>query len=86
MATSQTLRHDVLRSYADAPKSLASSTPADIHGVAACHDPCRGGRRLDDLARDDCIFVIRIDRTEPMIAIGNEDLPIDRVPYEQEWG
>ena len=41
-------------------------------------------RRLDDLTRDDRIFVIRIDRTEAMIAIGNEDLAMDWVPDEQE--
>ena len=86
MAAEQTRRTDRLRSYADAPECLASGTPADMHGVAACHDPCRGRRRLDDLTRDDCIFVIRIDRTEPMIAIGDEDLAMDRVPDEQERG
>jgi len=57
-----------------------------MQGVAACHDTCRGRRRLDDLTRDDRIFVIRIDRTEPMIAIVNEDLAIDRVSDEQERG
>ena len=86
MAAEQTLRHDILRSYADAPECLASGTRADIPGVAAGHDPCRGRSLLDDLTRDDRIFVIRIDRTEPMIAIGNEDLAMDRVPDEQERG
>lgn len=86
MAAEQTLRHDMLRSYADAPECLESSISADIHGGTACHNPCRGRRRLDDLARDDRLFVIRIDRTEPMIAIGNEDLAMDRVPDEQERG
>ena len=86
MAASQTLRHDVLRSSADAPECLASRIPADMHGVAACHDPCRVRSLLDDLARNDRIFVIGIDRTEPMIAIGNEDLAIGRVPDEQERG
>ena len=86
MAALQTLRHDRLRSYADAPECLASSTSSDMHGVAAGHDPCRERRRLDDLTRDDRLFVIRIDRTESMIAIGNEDLAMDRVPEEQERG
>ena len=86
MAAEQTRRTDRLRSYADAPECLESSISADIHGGTACHNPCRGRRRLDDLALDDRLFVIRIDRTEPMIAIGNEDLAMDRVPDEQERG
>jgi hypothetical protein len=86
MAAEQTRRTDVLRLYANAPECLVSRTPPDRHGVAECHDPCRVSRRLDDLARDDRLFVIRIDRTEPMIAIGNEDLAIVRVSYEQERG
>ena len=84
MAAEQTLRTDMVRSYADAPECLASRTSADMHEVATCHDTCRGRRRLDDLTRDDRIFVIRIDRTEAMIAIGNEDLAMDWVPDEQE--
>ena len=42
MAAEQTLRTDMVRSYADAPEWLASRTSADKHGVAAGHDPCRG--------------------------------------------
>ena len=39
-------------------------------------------KQLNDLARYDRIFVIRIDRTEPMIAIGNNDSSIDLVSNE----
>lgn len=43
-----------------------------------------GGQTSDDLARDDDVLVERVDRTQAVVPVGNDDATIRGIAHEEE--